>query len=94
MSFDFPAAILQDIQQYAQAEKISAEEALIKLVQTGLKATRRKVKPIAPLTDDEIRQLDGLGKTFGLLADLPDEDVDRMAASIQSMKREGFRTNA
>ena len=48
MSFDFPASVQRDIQEYARAERISSEEALIKLVKTGLKAARQRVTDQLP----------------------------------------------
>lgn len=53
-----------------------------------------KPKVVPPLSEDEIRQLDSLGKTFGLLADVPDEDIDRMAETIRQTKQEGFPPRA
>jgi hypothetical protein len=94
MTYDFPATVQQDIQQYAQAEHISAEEAILKIVKVGRKTIRRKAQIVAPLSEDELRQLDGFGKTFGLLADVPDEDIDRMAATVRRMKREGSPARA
>lgn len=95
MSFDFPATIRQDIQQYAQEEHITTEEAALKIVQAGLKTIRRKAATETLDIDDQIRQLKVLAPgTFGLLEDVPDEQIKRMEATIRRMKRERFPTRA
>ena len=94
MSFDIPATMEQDIRQYAQAEHLSADEALIKLVQTGLRAAKRRGKRAELVTDDQLNRLKALDPSFGLLADVPEEKIDRMSATIRRMKREGFGTRA
>jgi hypothetical protein len=52
MSFDIPASMERDIQQYAQAENLSPEAAVLKLIQDALKSKRRKSAgraiPVAP----------------------------------------------
>jgi uncharacterized protein (DUF433 family) len=90
MSLDLPASVELELQQYAESEHISPLDAAVHLIQKGLKSSKRKARAVAPLTDDEIRQLDSLGKTFGLLADHSDEVIDRMAATINRMKQERF----
>jgi len=40
MSYDIPAAIEPDIREYAESEHITADEAIVRLIQTGLSATR------------------------------------------------------
>jgi len=95
MSYDFPVTIQQDIQQYAQAEHITAEEAVLKIIQVGLKSIRRKAQKVAPLSDDELNQLKVLAPgTFGLLEDVPDEQIKRMDATIRRTKRERFPARA
>jgi hypothetical protein len=94
MSFNFPANIQQDIQQYAQAEHISPDAAATKLVQLGLKTIRRKTKGIDLVTDEQISRLKALDSSFGLLEDVPEENIDRMSATIRRMKREGFGARA
>ena len=41
------------------------------------------------MTDEQIRQLKELDSSFGLLEDVPEEKIDRMAAAIRRMKKEG-----
>lgn len=90
MSFELPAGLESDVQQYASAEHISTEEALVKLIRFGLKASQPKTKGIKPITDDEISQLKALSPTFGLLEDVSEEAIDRMAETIRGMKQQGF----
>ena len=40
MNYDLPGSIESDIQEFAKSEHISADEAVVRLVQTGLKAGR------------------------------------------------------
>jgi len=94
MSFDFPASVERDIEQYAQAEHITPTEAAVKLIQDALKAAKRNAVKEDLVTDEQIRQLKALNSTFGLLEDVPEEKIDRMAATIKRMKREGFPTRA
>ena len=92
MSFDFPVGIQQDIQRYAQAEHISTEEALLKLVQTGLKATKRKDKAAVPLTDEELVAFDNAFPALDKLANVTDEEWDLVLRSARRMSREGLST--
>jgi len=94
MSFDFPVTIQQDIQLYAQAEHISVDEALLKLVQTGLKATKRRGKAVVPLTDAELAAFDQAFPALDKLADVTDEQWDRVLKGARRMSREGLSTRA
>jgi len=72
-------------------EHISPVEAAVKLIQSGLKAKRRKAAAETPEIDEQIRHLKALAPgTFGLLEDVPDEQIRRMEATINRMKRERF----
>jgi hypothetical protein len=93
MSFEFPASVERDIERYAQAEAISPAEAAVRLVKDALKATRRKTKDVV-VTDDQIARLKALDGSFGLLEDASEEQIERMSATIQRMKREGFPARA
>jgi hypothetical protein len=108
VSFDFPIHIAdnspeaQVLEAIVTREHVSPEEVIRRAIR-GLaippataeaKTRKRKAKTVPPLSDDELRQLDGFGKTFGLLADVPDEEIDLIAASIRGMKREGFQPRA
>jgi hypothetical protein len=101
MSFDFPATIQQDIQQYAKAEHITVDEAALKIVQVGLKSlrprtarpvagTRRKAQDVAPITDEELANLDRLCPALKLLDDVTDEEWDDVLKGARRMNREGF----
>jgi hypothetical protein len=94
MSFDLPASVERELQLYAQAEHISPAEAAVKLIQDSLRAKRRKAGKENLVADEQIRQLKALNSTFGLLEDVPEEKIDRMAATIKRMKREGFPARA
>jgi hypothetical protein len=88
MSFDFPVTVLQDIQLYAQAEQISAEEALLRLVQKGLKATKRRGKAVASLTDAELAAFDQAFPALDKLDDVTDEQWDRVLKGARRMSHE------
>lgn len=94
MSFDLPASLERDLEQYAQAEQISPGESAVRLIQGALKAKRRRASKGNLVTDEQIRQLKALNGTFGLLEDVPEEKIDRMAATIKRMKREGLPNRA
>jgi hypothetical protein len=98
MSFDFPATIQQDIQQYAKAEHITVDEAALKIVQVGLKSlrprtarpvagTRRKAQDVAPITDEELANLDRLCPALKLLDDVTDEEWDDVLKGAQDEPR-------
>jgi hypothetical protein len=95
MSFDLPASIERDLEQYAQSERITPVEAAVKFIQSGLKASKRKASKGTVDIDEQIRQLKALAPgTFGLLEDVPDEQIRRMEATISRMKRERFPARA
>ncbi|RYG99233.1 MAG: hypothetical protein EON58_04670 [Alphaproteobacteria bacterium] len=93
MSLDLPINVERDIERYAQAEHLTPTEAAVKLIQSGLKANRRTLSADL-VTDEQIRQLKALDSSFGLLEDVSEESIDRMAATIQGMKQEGFTARA
>lgn len=90
MSYHFPASLERDIEEYAQDENISPTDAAIRLIQDALAASKHKVSEEASDIDDQILQLKALNRTFGLLEDVPDEQIDRMSATIERMKAEEF----
>lgn len=59
--------------------------------QPGVRAGSRGTASSPCLSDEESRLLGSMGKTFGLLSDVPEEVIDRMSATIERMKRKGFR---
>jgi len=93
MSLDLPVSVEREVERYAVALHITPTEAAIKLIQSGLKASQRKTGEDL-VTDEQIRQLKALDSSYGLLEDVPAEKIDRMAATIQRMKREGFPSRA
>jgi hypothetical protein len=94
MSFDLPADVERELVRYAKAEHISPIEAAVKFIQSGLEASKSRVKNTDELSQSELDQLNGFGKTFGLLADVPDDTIDRIASTIERMKKEGFPNRA
>lgn len=93
MSFDLPISVERDVERYALSQHITPAEAAIKLIQSGLKMSQRKAEENL-VTDEQVRQLKALDSSFGLLEDVPEEKIDRMAATIQQMKLEGFPSRA
>jgi len=100
MSFDYPAAIQQDIQQYAQTEHITADEAALKIVQLGLNAIRKRPgrakapsKPKAPaheITEAALETLRQSVPIFAFLEKLPDSVIDGMEAASKQIRAERF----
>jgi hypothetical protein len=110
MSFDIPQMHIPDdspevraIEAIISREHLSLEE-VVRRALRGMDAKRPRARPaaargratkhVAPLTDDEINQLKVMNPVFGLLEDVPEEKIDRMAQTIQRMKRESFQTRA
>ena len=94
MSFDFPATVQEDIQRYAQAQHISAEEAALRIVQLGLKAIRRKTKTVPYLTDEELATFDKAFPALDKLSDVTDEQWDRVLKRVRRMSRDGLSARA
>jgi len=90
MSIDLPADVQTDLERYAAAEHLSLVEAAVRLIQSGLKSKRRKKATDVYVTDEQISQLKALNGSFGLLEDVPEEQIDAMSRTIKRMKREGF----
>lgn len=85
MGFEFPANIQRDIQEYALKERISSDEALVKLVLTGLKANKRKTT-VSPLTDEELNVIDHQFPGLGLLDDVTEAQWEGINKTIHRMK--------
>jgi hypothetical protein len=92
MSFDFPANIERDIREYAQAERISSEEATLKIVKAGLKAIRRAAK--GELTAEEWQKVQEADPGFAFFAKLPDSVIDRIAEASKQTRAERFTPRA
>jgi hypothetical protein len=58
MSIDIPAAIEPDIVQYAQSERITASEAIVRLIQAGLDARAAEESRIQALLGDPMNEHD------------------------------------
>jgi|GEM_PF-1649007 len=78
MSFDLPADLERDLELYAEAEHISPAEAVVRFVEAGLNAWKRKAKS-NPLTAEEWELLrkDPLVAFFERL---PERTIDQMEA--------------
>ncbi len=76
MSFDIPMTIEPEIMQYAQLEHITADEAVVRLIQVGLTTSRRG-------TTDQNAILSGLG----LFADPKDAALLDEAVAIAYEER-------
>ena len=74
MSFDIPARIEPGIQKFAQAQHITADEAIVRLIEAGLKANQpRRVAKAKnssipgltgqPMSDDEAAVMDEVVET-------------------------------
>ena len=106
MSFDIPEIHVADGSREAQIleaimarDHVTTEEAVRSILRTAAmpqkirshSVTKPSSEP-APLSDYEIDQLARLGKTFGLLADVSDEQIARVEADINELKLEGLPT--
>jgi len=94
MSFDLPTSVESELRRYALAENLSPSEAAVKLIRDALKTKKPKVAKENLVTDEQIRELKALDGSFGILEDVSEEQIDRIAASIRRSKREGFAKRA
>jgi hypothetical protein len=93
MSFDLPPSVESDLQAYAQAEHISPAEAVVKFVQSGLKARRRKSAK-GELTAEEWLKVKEADPGFAFFAKLPDSVIDRIAEASKQTRGERFTPRA
>jgi hypothetical protein len=85
MSFDLPAGIERELEQYAQAEHITPVEAAVRFIQSGLKAKRRKAVR-NELTEAQREQLrhSPTAAFFGGLSDHTLEQMERASKQIHA----------
>ena len=85
MSFDLPASIERELEQYAQAEHITPVEAAVKFIQSGLKAKRRKTSQ-QTLTEAQTEQLRNspTAMFFGGLSDHALEQMEKASKQIHA----------
>lgn len=88
MSLNLPAKVEQDIQRYAQIEKISTDAAAIKLIQVGLKAAKRKTIP-QTLTEAQLEQLKA-SPTAAFFGELSDQVLEQMERASKQIHAERF----
>ncbi len=84
MSLDFsriPASIERDAVKYAETQHITAEEAFVEIFTKGLQATKRSARAVPELTDDELAAFDQAFPALDKLADVSDEEWDRVLKS-------------
>lgn len=86
MSFDIPATIQQDIQQYAKAEQITPEEAILKVIQAGLKTIRSKSVKNG-ITEDEWRKLRAIPIVL-FFEKLPESGITSIEAANRKTRAE------
>ena len=96
MSLDFtriPASIELEAVRYAEAQHITAEEALVEIFTKGLTVTRKlKTRSVPPITDDELNQIDEAFPGLSAMDDVTEEQWGRIDARIRRMKSEGLST--
>jgi hypothetical protein len=88
MSFDLPASVERDIERYAQAEQLSLNEAAVKLIQTGLKSSKRKSKH--EITEADLETLRRNVPIFAFLEKLPDSVIDGIELASEQTRSERF----
>ena len=90
MSFDFPQSVERDIERYASEQRISLDEALLRLVQTGLHVARPTPKSTAIIPEEIIEAFDRAYPALDQLSDISDQDWDRVLASAGSVAEKGI----
>jgi hypothetical protein len=93
MNFSFPANVEREIQSYAQAERLTPDEAALKLMQEALKAKKRKESPGA-LTEAEWNKVREADPGFSFFEGLPDDVIDSIAAASKQARSERFKSRA
>jgi len=88
MSIDLPASIERDLERYAKAEYMSAAEAAVKFIRSGLKASKRKSATSA-LTEAQMEQLKA-SPTAAFFGALPDHVLDQMEKASKQIHAERF----
>ena len=89
MSFDLPIDVARDLEEYAKIEHISTNEAAVKFIQSGLKASKRKTVPEGLSESDweKLRQ----DPTVVFFESLPDHVFKQMVAASKQIHAERFR---
>ena len=88
MSFDLPASIERELEQYAQAEHITTVEAAVKFIQSGLKAKRRNAVR-NELTEAQTEQLRN-SPTAAFFGGLSDHTLEHMEKASKQIHAERF----
>lgn len=88
MSFDLPVNIARDLEEYVQAVGISSAEAAVKLIQSGLKARRRK-SVRGELTEAQTEQLRN-SPTAAFFGGLSDHTLEQMEKASKQIHAERF----
>jgi len=93
VSFDLPASIERDLEQYAQAEHISPVEAAVKFIQSGLKSSKRKAASRRAETIDW-EQYQQVVPGVALFQRLPDGVLDDMVKGSRRIRSEKLNPRA
>jgi len=93
MSFDLPINVERDLEQYAQAEHITPAEAVVKFVQSGLRADKRKA---AGRQTEKIdwEQYQQLVPGVALFQSLPEGVLDDMIKGSRRIRSEKLTPRA
>lgn len=95
MSFDIPANLERQLEQYAQAENLSPKEAAIKLLSEVLSNKRRKAgRRTAPLTAEDIAAFDLAFPNLSAMDDVTDAQWDAVLRRKRQMDRAGLSARA
>jgi hypothetical protein len=88
MSLDLPVNVARDLEEYAKSERISPAEAAVRLIQTGLKASKRKAarKELSEADWEQLRQ----DPTVAFFERLPDRVFKQMEAASKQIHAERF----
>jgi hypothetical protein len=89
MSFDLPASLEREIEQYAQTEHISPKEAAVQLLSEILQVKKRKT-PKAKVTEADLETLRQNVPFFAFMEKLPEDVVQGMQSASKQFRAEKF----
>lgn len=82
MSFDFPAQVERDIRRYAEAHRLSPDEAATRLIQDALKAEEEGI------TDEDLAKLREMDPAVDFFAGLSDSVIDHIEKAYYESRAE------
>lgn len=93
MSFNLPISLESDVRQFAEAERLTVDEAAATLIRSGLKAGKRKVGA-SGLTEADWDKLQELDPGFTFFESMPDTLIDHIETASKRKRSERLRARA